>query len=298
MVSDLIDHANGTWDIPRLSALFPEDVIRRVLAIPVGDPLFRDELVWRFSKNGLYSSRSGYMDGSSSEEVADLGGHNICWSRIWDLHVPPKVRYFMWKVIHDILPTSINLVSRFVDVDPFCRRCGHEIETEDHILYSGVLCPMISEFSSAKLAASEQVWRGSKTWVPPAPGRMKLNTDAFIRGGRGTDVEMAEAMTVFRGMQIANEQRVEDVLVESDSHILISAITKSRPDLSYFGILVRHIVVLSKSFDCISFSWMCRTGNLAAHGLASFAFSCSDDFFDVFVPETLVPVVLADMLPI
>ncbi|KAL8483315.1 hypothetical protein ACS0TY_026123 [Phlomoides rotata] len=107
---------------------------------------------------------------------------------------------------------------------------------------------------------------------------------------------MAEATTVFRGLQIAKEQGVEDVLVESDSQILISVITKSRLDLSYFGRLVRRIVELSKSFDCVSFSWTRRTVNMAAHGLASLAFSCSDDFFDVSVPETLVPVVLADLL--
>ncbi|KAL8521476.1 hypothetical protein ACS0TY_011841 [Phlomoides rotata] len=152
---------------------------------------------------------------------------------------------------------------------------------------------------------------------------MKLNTDASIRSGRGTgvagllrdfsgqvmwcfaercpldlDVDMAEATTVFRGLQIAKEQGVEDVLVESDSQILILAITKSRLDLSYFGRLVRRIVVLSKSFNSASFFWIRRTGNMAAHGLASFAFSCSEDFFDFNVLETLVLVVLADRLAI
>ncbi|KAL8523137.1 hypothetical protein ACS0TY_013201 [Phlomoides rotata] len=78
MVSELIDHANRTWDIPRLWELFSEDLIQRVLVIPVGDPLFSDELIWHFSKNGIYSSRSGYVDGTSSVESAELGGHPIC----------------------------------------------------------------------------------------------------------------------------------------------------------------------------------------------------------------------------
>ncbi|KAL8483316.1 hypothetical protein ACS0TY_026124 [Phlomoides rotata] len=143
MVSDLIDHANGTWDVPRLPNLFSEDVIRSVLAIPVGDPLIQDELVWRFSKNGIYSSRPGYVDGTSSEEGADLGGNTVCWSLIWELDVPPKVRFIMWKLVHGILPTSINLLCRFVDVDPLCCRCGRNIETEEHLFHT---CAWVASF--------------------------------------------------------------------------------------------------------------------------------------------------------
>ncbi|KAL8485187.1 hypothetical protein ACS0TY_027478 [Phlomoides rotata] len=153
----------------------------------------------------------------------------------------------------------------------------------------------------------------------PDYGRLKLNADASIRHGHGTgiagvlrdfegrvvwcyaekcpvalDIEMAEATAIYRGLFLAQEHGVSDLQVESDSQILINAITKGRLDLSYFGRLVRLIVELSISFERISFSWTRRMGNLVAHRLASYGFSCSIDFFHSSVLETLVPVVNAD----
>ncbi|KAL8526160.1 hypothetical protein ACS0TY_015401 [Phlomoides rotata] len=168
----------------------------------------------------------------------------------------------------------------------------------------------------------QQVRTGSR-WIPPDCGRLKLNSDASVRHGSGTgiagvlrdsegrvvwcyaekypvalDVDLAEATAIYRGLLLAQEHGVSDLQVESDSQILINAITKDRLDLSYFGRLVRLIVDLSKSFDRVSFSWTRRTGNLVAHRLASFAFSCPVDFFHFAIPETLVPVVNVDCMAI
>ncbi|KAL8504539.1 hypothetical protein ACS0TY_015920 [Phlomoides rotata] len=40
----------------------------------------------------------------------------------------------MLCVAHGILPSDINLVGRFVDIDPMCSHCGNEIETIEHAL--------------------------------------------------------------------------------------------------------------------------------------------------------------------
>ncbi|KAL8488537.1 hypothetical protein ACS0TY_024714 [Phlomoides rotata] len=143
VVSDLIDLANWSWDLPRLREFFPEFVVDIILAIPVGDPELADELIWHFNKNGFYSVRSGYVEGTGSEVDIDLSGQLIIWSLIWDLDVPPKVKFFLWKLVHGILPTSINPVSRLVDVDPLCQQCDREIETEDHLFHG---CEWVAAF--------------------------------------------------------------------------------------------------------------------------------------------------------
>lgn len=62
------------------------------------------------------------------------GGIRWWWMKVWKLDVIPKIQHFMWRVLHGILPSCINLVGRFVDVSPFCKRCGDELETTEHAL--------------------------------------------------------------------------------------------------------------------------------------------------------------------
>jgi len=70
-----------------------------------------DVLAWVFEKNGLYSVRSAYklLKGdqpaaamAATNEVVSSGNENA-WKAIWKLNVPPKVRVFWWRVLHNSL---------------------------------------------------------------------------------------------------------------------------------------------------------------------------------------------------
>lgn len=52
-----------------------------------------------------------------------------------------KISDFMWKALHGILPSCLNLISRYVNVDPECKRCGDPIESTEHALrdYPGLV---------------------------------------------------------------------------------------------------------------------------------------------------------------
>lgn len=58
-----------------------------------------------------------------AHEMGDGGGvDGDCWTWVWKLGVTPRIKFFLWKLLHDILPTKNNLVGRYVDVDPVCAR--------------------------------------------------------------------------------------------------------------------------------------------------------------------------------
>nr|POE66436.1 hypothetical protein CFP56_29283 [Quercus suber] len=61
------------------------------------------------------------------------------WNRICKLHIPPKVRNFVWRACSDILPTRTNLCRGKVPLDPVCGICQKQNETVAHALWS---CPM------------------------------------------------------------------------------------------------------------------------------------------------------------
>ncbi|KAL8475516.1 hypothetical protein ACS0TY_028246 [Phlomoides rotata] len=131
-VAALIDPVNGGWDMDSLRELFTEDWIARIIAILPPRTAYADSLAWRFTKDGVYSVRSGYHDALTGLGAGYVDGD--VWRRVWGLNVIPKIRVFIWRVLHDILPMSINLTCRFVDVDTLCSRCGVEVESAEHAL--------------------------------------------------------------------------------------------------------------------------------------------------------------------
>ncbi|CAL1384172.1 unnamed protein product [Linum trigynum] len=61
-------------------------------------------------------------------------GRVLCaghWNQIWQLNLPPKVRVFAWRWIHNILPTGGNLVDRTRRGCEECPFCGLK-ETQYH----------------------------------------------------------------------------------------------------------------------------------------------------------------------
>lgn len=64
------------------------------------------------------------------------------WSVIWKLKVPNKVKLFVWKICHRILPTRARLTVRLKREIQACLFCHEGSETIDHLFWS---CPRSKE---------------------------------------------------------------------------------------------------------------------------------------------------------
>ncbi|KAL8473874.1 hypothetical protein ACS0TY_030653 [Phlomoides rotata] len=321
-VCDLMEDGSATWNNAYIDTIFTSAEAERIKNIPLCGSGRSDAMSWKFTKNGMYTAKSGYMD------VA---------TKIWGLEAVPRVRYFAWKLVHGILPSNINLIGRFVDVDPMCKRCGMEIKTTMHALrdcsaitalwdddplrlqvqrpadvpFEDLVISFLNGATSSQgllfIILLRELWYvrnkfvfqdtstsnavilstgrlrfreykdlyrdrsgvspdHSEIWVPPHQGFVKLNTDASVRVGIGSliagvlrneggqviwcfaeqvrrnldDVELMEALAIRRGMRLAVQHGVRNMLVESDSQIVIRLLLKSLPDLSYLGGVLRY----------------------------------------------------------
>lgn len=57
------------------------------------------------------------------------------WQKLlWDLNIPHKVKLFVWRAFHNILPTGQNLIHRGIGSVRGCRRCQEGLETGFHAL--------------------------------------------------------------------------------------------------------------------------------------------------------------------
>lgn len=59
-VVSLIRQDGGRWDIDFLKPIVLPEEYEAILAIHIGDPSFRDTLIWPFDKRGIYFVKSGY----------------------------------------------------------------------------------------------------------------------------------------------------------------------------------------------------------------------------------------------
>ncbi|KAM7273947.1 hypothetical protein ACFE04_028611 [Oxalis oulophora] len=65
--------------------------------------------------------------------INQSGGINFDWQKLWGLSIPPKIKNFLWCVIHDVFPSKCRLAQKGVSLDPMCTFCP-EPEDTVHVL--------------------------------------------------------------------------------------------------------------------------------------------------------------------
>lgn len=135
MVSDLLSRETKEWNTTLIDNLLPElkDHIMSLRPSVIGA---QDYVIWPLHKSGSYSVKSGYYSTFISPSEHDLVSNSTCdWKRlIWSQQLSPKLKYFLWKVGSNALPTGGNLQRRGLLHNTNCIRCG-AVETVDHIFF-------------------------------------------------------------------------------------------------------------------------------------------------------------------
>lgn len=84
-VSDIIDFANGKWDLSALGDSLDQNTRDAILGIPLSKQWPTDNLYWLYTKNGRYLVRSGYWFGvmNTNLGVSNLSQHPdaIVWKK-------------------------------------------------------------------------------------------------------------------------------------------------------------------------------------------------------------------------
>ncbi|XP_048503164.1 uncharacterized protein LOC125498892 [Beta vulgaris subsp. vulgaris] len=131
MVSDIIDQ-DRRWKQSVIWNIFPKEEAREILAtlIPQGEE--EDELEWSHTKSGRFTVKSGYWFLQNNTNNQDKKEH--FWKDLWKSNIFPKWKHFIWKIMHNAVPTAENLCKRSIlQVDTNCRLCKTKRETTQHL---------------------------------------------------------------------------------------------------------------------------------------------------------------------
>jgi hypothetical protein len=114
----------GAWNEEKLIELFNMVDVNRIMEIPLNNHGFDDFIAWNFSTNGQvlpptvasqiwsgYHLQWRHKFGPSASQLAipGLAVSNPVWQIIWKLKVPNKVKIFIWRAMHGIVPLKAIL---------------------------------------------------------------------------------------------------------------------------------------------------------------------------------------------
>ncbi|GLT26664.1 hypothetical protein SLA2020_017140 [Shorea laevis] len=115
-------------------------------------------MVWHYDKYERFSIKSAYLQ--ALNVVHEYGWHSENtilssgeWKYLWKLKVPPKIQVFLWRAIHNSLPSLENLMKRGILNEVLCPNCRTADETLMHLLF---YCPHV-----------EPIWFGSALGLDP-----------------------------------------------------------------------------------------------------------------------------------
>ena len=143
-VCDLFNPDSRQWHQQLLLHTFMPNTVAEIQLCNLGTTPDKDKLIWKENKNGAFSVKSAYwvvirMRQADQVEHSSAQTDKRLWNRIWQLHIPPKAKTFVWWACCDIIPTRLNLWIRKTPLDPACAICQQQDETVAHALWG---CPM------------------------------------------------------------------------------------------------------------------------------------------------------------
>lgn len=111
-----------------------------ILAMRISHIGRRDSYVWKHSKLGSYTVRSGYKVAVEqrrnfhAREVTEPSTNGLK-KEVWKLKSPRKIKHFLWQAISGYVASASKLKERYCGSDSTCQRCGAEQEIVNHILF-------------------------------------------------------------------------------------------------------------------------------------------------------------------
>ena len=97
-----------------------------------------DQQLWRFTKDGCYSVKLGFR---RCCDIAYGSTHpkGRQWHKLWQLNLPSRIRYFLWRLGKVCWPLRSYLQYRGISVPLCCIHFEKDVENACHIFLT---CPL------------------------------------------------------------------------------------------------------------------------------------------------------------
>lgn len=103
-VEEVIEVQTGRWNVERIHQFIHAEDVDLVLRTPVSRSR-GDKIVWSFTRDGKYNTRSGYKLLETLEDIQSNHSSSLpplekqLWKSRWKLKAPPKIKHFLWRML-------------------------------------------------------------------------------------------------------------------------------------------------------------------------------------------------------
>ncbi|KAK3217998.1 hypothetical protein Dsin_011968 [Dipteronia sinensis] len=209
------------------------------------------ELKLKIMIQGLYES------GKQSVHL-QYNASTSWWNILWKLSIPLKIKIFVWKARHNLIPTRVNLAKRGIDVDGKCHRCKSDDETTFHALWD---CRKLShvrrEWTDSHLGSPgtftnfmDFTYGNSRRNMKSGIGIVIKNHDGLIMSycnlflDAGLAYLNANSDANIRGLNFGKTCGFLLLCVESDATKVVSMVNSGNHWYSSYGNIISDIISL------------------------------------------------------
>ncbi|KAL0925310.1 hypothetical protein M5K25_003631 [Dendrobium thyrsiflorum] len=126
-VKDFIN--DGNWDIDKLADNLPDWIVQRILNSPINLEN-EDKLMFALTNTTSFSIKKIWNHFRTKLPSSKI------YSMIWHRNIPMTVSVFLWRLLHNFIPSDDLLIDKGFYVVSKCQCCFH-VENIAHIFVSG-----------------------------------------------------------------------------------------------------------------------------------------------------------------
>lgn len=120
----------GNWNFTELYELLPNTRVSSIASMWINTEDTEEySWFWKLESDGVFSTKSAY-----EAQIQQSTTPTFSWHKIWTLPGPNKLKIFVWRVLHESLPTATYLCHRHILSYSSCFICSLGTETTLHAL--------------------------------------------------------------------------------------------------------------------------------------------------------------------
>lgn len=128
----IINPSTCVWNVNAIDKEVNVKDARLIKALPLGDGIEADRMMWPFNRDGRFTVKYGYnlliydsLSSQTSIPSSSWAINKILWKSIWNSKLVPKLKIFLWRICKGCLSTRRALYGRHLGPSPslpFVRR--------------------------------------------------------------------------------------------------------------------------------------------------------------------------------